>query len=277
MAHIPLQGTRPSAIAGAWYPGSAPALRKTVQDFLSNVPGAPLGRPLGLIAPHAGYMYSGQVAAHAYAQIVGQSYDTVILFSPIHRGYLALGGAVLAGVTAYSTPLGAVALNQEMVDRLDDRVRLSVIKRDDEHSLEIQLPFLQETLGAFDIVPIMMADQSLEFCQELGRAAATTARESGRRVLFVASTDLSHFYTYDQARKLDQSGLDYVNAYDLVGLGRALQSGKTEACGGGQVMAALAAGKELGATNARILHYANSGDVTGDKSRVVGYAAGVIL
>jgi len=229
-----------------------------------------------LIVPHAGYVYSVQVAAYAYRQIVGQSYDSVAILSPIHRGYLALGGAVMSSAANYSTPLGEVPIDQDLVDRLDDRVHLSVVHRDDEHSLEIQLPFLQVTLGSFSLLPLMLADQSLEFCQQLGEALATVVRESGRRVLLVASTDLSHFYPYETACKLDKTALDCIGSYDIVGLARALQHGKAEACGGGPVLAALTAGRALGATRAMILHYANSGDVTGDRSRVVGYGAGML-
>jgi AmmeMemoRadiSam system protein B len=278
MARVELRGVRPSAIAGSWYPGSEPALRRTVQGYLDNAPVVDLpAPPLGLIVPHAGYMYSGQIAAHAYKQVSGHSYDTVIIISPIHRGYLPMSGAALTAAAAYSTPLGEVPLNADMVAALDDRLRLSLLRRDEEHSLEIQIPFLQVALGSFDLLPVMMADQSLAFAQELGDAIAGIVRDSKRNVLIVASTDLSHFHSYESARRLDQVMLDHVNAYDIAGLAQALERGKTEACGGGPVLAALIAGRALGATSARILNYANSGDVTGDRSRVVGYAAGVIL
>lgn len=277
MAHVKLEGSRPSAIAGTWYPGSGPALRQTIAGYLDNVPASDTERePLGLIAPHAGYRYSGQVAAHAYRQIVGREYDTVIVVSPVHRGLFMRADAAITAVANYSTPLGEIPLNGEFLDQLDDKVSLALLKEDDEHSLEIQLPFLQVVLGDFDLLPVMVMDQSLAFSRQLGDALAELIQESGRRVLLVASTDLSHFYDYETARRLDQVALDYIDAYDIDGLARALKQGKTKACGGGPVLAVMSAGQSLGATRAQILHYANSGDVTGDKSGVVGYAAGVI-
>ena len=276
MAHVELKGSRPSAIAGTWYPGSGPALRRTIESYLEQVPSPEAGdAPIGLIVPHAGYMYSGQVAAHAYRQIAGHAYDSVVIVSPVHRGIFIRAAAITA-VENYRTPLGPVLLNQDLVNRLDDAAPITLLTRDDEHSLEIQLPFLQVVLGEFDMLPVMMADQSFAFCQQLGQALAEIIRDSGRRVLLVASTDLSHFYQYDVARKLDQVALDHIEAYDIAGLAEALEQGETHACGGGPVLAVLIAGQLLGATRARILDYANSGDVTGDRSGVVGYAAGII-
>jgi AmmeMemoRadiSam system protein B len=277
MARLQLRGIRPSAIAGTWYPGSAPALRRTLDEYLDRVP-APTAQEeiLGLVAPHAGYVYSGQVAAYAYRQVKGLEVDTVVVLSPIHRGYYTSAGALLTAVTAYATPLGDVPLNADLVGRLDGLIRLRALGGDDEHSLEIQLPFLQVVLGVFDLVPIMMADQSLAFCRQLAGALAELIRGSDRRVLIVASSDLSHFHGYDAAVGLDQTALAYFEARDAEGLAGALSDGDTEACGGGPIMTALLACELLGADRARILHYANSGDVTGDLSRVVGYAAGVI-
>jgi len=276
MAHVELKGSRPSAIAGTWYPGSGPALRRDIESYLEKVPGGESrSAPIGLIAPHAGYMYSGQVAAYAYKQIAGHEYDSVAIVSPVHRGVFARTAAITA-VEHYRTPLGQVPLNGKLVDQFDDAAPVTFLTRDEEHSLEIQLPFLQVVLGQFDLLPIMLADQSYAFCRQLGEALANVVRESGRRVLLVASTDLSHFYPYDTARSLDQVAIDHINAYDIAGLGRALEAGDTHACGGGPVMAVLIASQLLGATHAHILNYANSGDVTGDKSGVVGYAAGVI-
>lgn len=277
MAHVELKGSRPSAIAGAWYPGSEVALSRTIARYLENA--APPERtdpPLGLIVPHAGYRYSGQVAAYAYRQIASHEYDTVIVVSPMHRGPFVTTGAAITAVVNYQTPLGLAPLNQKLVEQLAERVPVTLLDQDDEHSLEIQIPFLQAALKTFDLVPVMMADQSFAFCQELGKALAEVVRNNTGRVLLVASTDLSHFYDYDTARRLDQIALDHIEAYDVVGLARALERGETRACGGGPVLAVMSACEALGATHARILNYANSGDVTGDKSGVVGYAAGII-
>jgi AmmeMemoRadiSam system protein B len=278
MAVMEFRGVREPAIAGTWYPGSPTALRRTIEEYLSRVPAQALpGEIIGLIAPHAGYMYSGQVAAYAYRQIKGRQYDRVIVVSPVHRAYIARAQAVVTAVEYYRTPLGDIPVDVGFLRRLAERIPLGLLRDDDEHSLEIQLPFLQVTLPSFHLVPIMMADQSLLFCQDLGQALAEAVRKEAGSTLFVASTDLSHFYHDRTARELDQTFIRYVEAYDVPGLAHAVGQGKTEACGAGPVITVMTACKLLGAREARILHYANSGDVTGDFSRVVGYAAGVIL
>ncbi len=278
MAVQEFRGVREPAIAGTWYPGSPATLRRTIEEYLSQVPAQPLpGEIVGLIVPHAGYMYSGQVAAYAYRQVQGRRYDRVIVVSPVHRAYIARAKAVVTAVEYYRTPLGDIPVEVEWIRRLAEKVPVGLLRDDDEHSLEIQLPFLQVTLSSFRLVPIMMADQSLVFSQDLGQALAELVRKDAGTTLFVASTDLSHFYHDRIARELDHAFVLYVEAYDLQGMAFASSQGKVEACGIGPVMTVMTACKALGAKEARILHYANSGDVTGDFSRVVGYAAGVIL
>ena len=269
----PGQKIRPSAIAGAWYPGTASKLAQTVDEFLAKAPIPPVsGRLLGLIAPHAGYVYSGQVAAYAYRQLKGLHFDTVAVISPLHRTYA--GHFVTSGCSFYETPLGLVEIDADRVEALSDRLPLSYLQSDDEHSLEIQLPFLQRTLGDFKLIPVMQGDQSLAASEVLSAALADVL--TGQQALLVASTDLSHFYPYERAVRLDRTVVDYINSYDPTGLNAALERGTVEACGGGPVVAAMLAARVLGADRARVLHYANSGDVTGDRSRVVGYLAGMI-
>jgi len=269
---------RESLIAGSWYPGQAETLRQTIVDFLAAVEPQPLeGQLMGLIAPHAGYIYSGQVAACAYRQLqaaeeTARSLDLVVVISPLHRR--PLGEYVTSQAACYRTPLGLVPLDAPAVDELEAAVGLQRTAFDNEHSLEIQLPFLQVVLAEFKLLPVMMGSQSLHSCQRLAAALAEILR--GRSALLVASTDLSHFYTYDHAVRLDRQTLTYIDAFDPEGLAQALHNGKAEACGGGPVVATMLAARALGANEARILDYANSGDVTGDHSSVVGYAAGAI-
>jgi MEMO1 family protein len=278
MSHVELRGVRPSAIAGTWYPGSPAVLRRTIEGYLAAVPepAAPAS-PIGLIVPHAGYTYSGGVAAHAYRQVAGSTFDVVAIISPIHRGPFPTAGALLTAVSAYETPLGRVPLQPELVGALADILDVQLLREDEEHSLEIQLPFLQVVVGEFRLLPIMVADQSLEYCRRLGSAVARVLAERGGSALLVASTDLSHFHRQDRARRLDSAVIEHVKAYDLSGLYGALESGKAEACGGGPVIATMAAAEALGARRAEILSYATSGDVTGDHERVVGYVAGMLL
>ena len=273
MDKIDPKNVRHSVIAGSWYPGTEGQLRKTVQGYLDNAEKEDLeGELVGLISPHAGYIYSGQVAAYAYKQLDGASYDTVAIISPVHRMFV--GRFATASAAAYETPLGLVEVDAELVEAMDKEIDLARVSQDNEHSLEIQLPFLQVALGEFKLLPIMMGDQDLSSCQKLGTALAKVLKE--KNVLLVASTDLSHFHNYDTAVHLDQIVLERVNAYDPEGLASDLKRGRCEACGGGPVMAVMLAAQGLGANKAKVLKYMNSGDVTGDHSQVVGYMAAAL-
>jgi len=268
---------RESLIAGTWYPGQPDKLRETIKGFLSNIESQPLeGELVGLVAPHAGYVYSGQVAAYAYKQLeyksLNSAFDLAIVIAPLHK--MPLGEFATVQATHYKTPLGLVPLDARAVDMLDAKIGLYRAPFDNEHSLEIQLPFLQVLLDEFKLLPVMMGSQTLSSSQKLAGALAEILGE--RSALLVASTDLSHFYPYERAVQIDQETLKYIDNFDPAGLAGALQTQKAEACGGGPVVATLLTARALGANRARVLKYANSGDVTGDRSSVVGYAAGII-
>ena len=274
MATGGLNSVRRSVIAGSWYPGDPKRLRSMIGNFLDNVPSQQLeGGLVGLVAPHAGYMYSGQVAAYAYAQLRGQAYSKVVVVSPVHRGYP--GRFAVTDKSYYETPLGLVPVDAELVQAIERRIKLNRVSADMEHSLEIQLPFLQHVLGDFGLAPIMMGEQDWDSASELGQALAEAT--DGDTALLVASTDLSHFHRYEVAVQLDQMVLDRITAYDPEGLARTLSMRKAEACGGGPVAAVMVAAEKLGANRAVLLKYMNSGDVTGDRSSVVGYAAAALL
>jgi MEMO1 family protein len=275
---LPADQVRESVLAGSWYPAAPEELRQQIEGFLANI--APTattgyGQLIALIAPHAGYVYSGQVAAYAYKLLEKQTFQTVIVLAPSHH-------ARFSGVSVYDrggfrTPLGVVPLDKELITALekrDTRIRFLSEAHAKEHALEIQLPFLQVVMPGFKLVPLVMGEQDLETCRWLAEAIADCAKNNS--VLLVASSDLSHFHSYDDAKRLDQVVLDKVAALDPEGLVKGLANGKCEACGGGPVAAAMLAAKRLGATRSRVLDYANSGDVTGDRSRVVGYLAAAL-
>jgi len=268
---------RHSAIAGSWYPGDARQLEAMIEGFLSEVPEQPLqGELVGLVAPHAGYVYSGQVAAYAYAQLRERAFSRVVVVSPMHRVYS--GRFAVTNKAYYETPLGLVPVDQDMVRSIERHVRLNRTSSDMEHSLEIQLPFLQHILGDLRLTPIMMGDQDWSSITALGQALYESIAGSGNgQVLLVASTDLSHFHPYDVARQLDRRVIDHITAYDPEGLASALARHECEACGGGPVAAVMVAAQHLGANHAVLLQYMNSGDVTGDRSSVVGYASAALL
>ncbi len=270
------QEIRRSEIAGTWYPGDAKALRGTIEGYFHNVPDLAIsGNVVGLVAPHAGYIYSGQVAAHAYKLIRGQAYDAVIVISPSHHYHFP--GISLYGRGRYETPLGVIPPNEDLAERL---LAASTVIADlpeahrGEHALEIQLPFLQVALGAFTLVPLVMGSQDRQTCEALAEAIH---RAAGPNVLIVGSSDLSHFHGYNEAVRMDRTVLDHVARMDAPGLLRNLSEERGEACGGGPVAATLMAALKRGADRAEILHYANSGDVTGDRGSVVGYAAAAFI
>lgn len=264
---------RRSAIAGTWYPGTEAGLRRAVEGYLANVPAAEeKGELLGLIAPHAGYQYSGQVAAYAYKRLEAKAFQRVILLGPSHRAWI--GDFAASNEDYYQTPLGLVELDREFINRLGESVRLGRVQDDYEHSLEIQLPFLQVMLGQFKLVPIMMGSQELRSSRLLGQALASLTNP--QEDLLLASTDLSHFHDYDTAVRLDGVVLRCVERLEAEGLARELVESRAEACGAGPVLALLSAATSLGATSAQVLRYANSGDVTGGKASVVGYMAAAI-
>lgn len=264
---------RKAVIAGSWYPGQPNVLRKTIEKFLAGVPEQTRpGNLYGIVVPHAGYAYSGQVAAYAYRMVKGRRYDAVIVISPSHRQYFQ--GVSVYDHGAYETPLGMVHVAEDLASGLIKQS--SIISalpsvHTHEHALEIQLPFLQEVLGTFLLVPVMMGDQDAQTCSILAEAIDTVAK--GRKVLIVGSSDLSHFHSYDRAVGLDCLFLKKMQKMDETALLKDLKAGNTEACGGGPAVVAMKSARNAGADRSLILKYANSGDVTGDKDRVVGYAS----
>jgi MEMO1 family protein len=270
------QKVRPPAVAGSFYPADPKELAAMVDGYLARAAQAPL-EAVALVAPHAGYPYSGQVAAYAYASLKGRKVERVVLIAPSH--YEAFGFSSVYDGSAYATPLGQVPVDRAFAAKLasgSKLIRLSGVGHapsadKPEHSVEVQLPFLQRVLGQFQIVPIVMGDQSYEACRALGIALAKLVQ--GTNTLIVVSSDLSHYHTYDDAVRLDRKALNAVQEWDYLSMARNFESRIWEACGGGPIVAAMIAAERLGASRAAVLKYANSGDVTGDKSRVVGYGA----
>jgi AmmeMemoRadiSam system protein B len=272
---------RHSTIAGSWYPGSERSLTRAVDDYLAHVDQPPVpGELLGLISPHAGYPYSGQTAAYAYSQLDGRVVDTVVVIGPSHR--IWVGDYAVSAEEAYETPLGLVPLDQAFIARLGKRLSLRQVRDDPEHSLEIQLPFLQRQLEAFRLVPIMMSADTPAVAQHLAQALADTiGAQSGedRRVLLVASSDLHHIQSYDEVVRLDQPVVEAIANYDLSRLTTLLMEPGCSVCGRMPILAVLHASRILGADTVQVLHHTNSGDVTGQRSPgqyTVGYMAAAI-
>ncbi len=276
---------RPSAIAGRWYPGSPAALRSDVQRYFEAVPQAALpGRILGLIAPHAGYAYSGPIAARAFAQVQGAGFARVVLLGPLHRPIWGspVGPYMVASEAAYSTPLGQTPLDAAFIEQLGRRVPLTRVQGDEEHSLEIELPFLQVALGgSFTLVPIMLGEHigSSRATERVSALARALAELIDDRTLLVCSTDLSHMENYADVVATDRRLVEFVSRFDVEGLRTELKNETVQACGAVGLLAVLETCQMLGATAAQVLQYTNSGEVTGDKrpgTYTVGYLAAAI-
>jgi AmmeMemoRadiSam system protein B len=282
MREATADSVRQSVIAGKWYPGQPDALRRTLEGYLADAEKVELeGELIALISPHAGYAYSGPTAAYAYKQLEdGPAFDTVTVLSPVHQAYLGRFAVTRAGY--YETPLGLVEVDAELVEALGKEVKLNRVGFDGEHSLEIQLPFLQHVLGTFTLLPVMLGEsltrgRGLEASRELSAALAKLLRN--RAALIVASTDLSHLYDYNEVVRHDKVMVELVERFDIEGLARALIEGRCHACGGTPVVTALLTAQALGANRAKVLHYTNSGDVTGNRrsgNYTVGYMAAAI-
>ena len=271
------QHVRPPAVAGMFYEDSPSLLRKNVEEYLDNAQVSKPKHPVrGIVSPHAGHVYSGLAAAHAYKLIQGNTYECIIAVGPSHREYF--GGVSIYPGEAYETPLGTVPVQAEIRDELVSQctsIVMTTAGHRSEHCLEVQLPFLQVVLGEFPFVPIIMGDQDRRFCNELAKAIARVAAH--RNILLVASSDLSHFHPYDEAVELDHRVINELEKFNPESFIDKIEARSFEACGGGPIAAVMKSAKSLGATEAEVLYYCNSGDITGDKSGVVGYLAAAFL
>jgi hypothetical protein len=263
---------RQPAVAGSFYPGDKGQLEYQLNKLLLNAPSNLVkGDIVALVVPHAGYPYSGQVAAYGYKQLLGKNFDTVILIGASHR--MGFGEIAVPDYDSFETPLGKVPVDLDFVRKLkkiSGKVVIDNKPHRDEHALEVQLPFLQTVLKDFKIVPVLFGSISLANCQELAYALSFLIQDN---TLIIASSDLSHYYSYDMANKMDNKGNELIVKGDLEGYIKALSAGDAEACGAPAVITTMLMAPALGANKVEILKYANSGDVTEDKTRVVGYAS----
>ncbi len=274
MSESVLKNRRPT-VAGMFYPADPSELASQIDSFLNNVALPPLqGDVIGLVSPHAGYIYSGQVAAYGYKTVQGKSFDLVVVLAPSHRAYFK--GASVYAVGDYITPLGTAKVDQDACQALMAQARFIQFHpqvHEQEHALEVQVPFLQRVLKDFKLLPIVMGTQEMASCKGLKDALLPVIR--GKDVLIVASSDMSHYHPDSEARALDQRILETVSRFDPEELNRLLISGEAEACGGGPIITAMLVSSALNATHAKVLTYANSGDVSGDRGAVVGYFSAV--
>jgi MEMO1 family protein len=275
---------RRAAVAGQWYPGDPAQLTAALDRHLAAAGRAAVPRPpRALVAPHAGLMYSGPVAAHAYNAVRDISYSSIVLVGPSH--FVPFRGVSIWPAGSWQTPFGPVAVDADLAGAIaaeSAEIADVAAAHGREHSLEMQLPFVAHLLPSVPIVPLVMGRQTRATAVALGDAltrAITGSAKPGAKepsVLLIASSDLSHYEDAHTAAALDAVVTSRVEALDAAGLMDALEREPRHACGGGPIVSVLHAARALGATEARVLEYADSGDVSGDKSSVVGYMAAAI-
>jgi hypothetical protein len=274
-----MHDVRPSAVAGRWYPGRGDELAAAVDAHVSAATVlASSSCPRAIVVPHAGLMYSGPVAAYAYTLVRGCAYTAVVLVGPSH--FVGFSGVSIWPRGAWETPIGLVSVAADLADAIAAE-SADVVEHPAaharEHSLEMQLPFVARLLPGVPIVPLVMGYQRRETATGLGDALARAlAKRPDDNVLLVASSDLSHYEESPVAARMDAVVVQHVERVDPDGLMDALEREPRHACGGGPMVAVLRAARTLGCATARVLRYADSGDVSGDKSAVVGYMAAAI-
>jgi len=274
---------RPAAVAGTWYPGTPGALARDVDQYLDAVEGPlPAGRLQAIIAPHAGLMFSGPVGAYAYkAAAAAGPFDAIVLAGPSH--FVGFDGVALYPSGAFDSPLGPAEIHAALAREIADS---SPIIHDlpeahrREHSLEMQLPFIRRLLPDVPVVPLLMGLQTRDTIEALAGVLAGAGQ--GRRLLLVASTDLSHYFDARRARELDRrveacvAGNDPASLLDLFEQYPEGERGRYVACGGGPAIGVMMAARARGAQHGRVLRYMHSGEISGDNSGVVGYLAGAL-
>jgi MEMO1 family protein len=272
---------RKAMVAGTFYPADPVQLSRQLAEMFSRAKKRTLsGQVKAIVAPHAGYIYSGQVAADVYKQIEGEQYDSVVVIAPFH-GFFK-GVSVYSG-DGYETPLGMIEIDRALSDAMAEKhpnVFSSTVGHTGsgghgEHSLEVQLPFLQMVLGKFKMVAMVMGDQEESTIRAAAEALAATLK--GTNTLLVASTDMSHFHPEKEARRLDKCFETALQKFDANSIIATVSGGRAEACGFGPVAAVIEATHRMGGEEVEIISYDTSGSATGDLAEVVGYLSAVII
>ena len=267
---------RKPVVAGQFYTANPHKLKTEIDSYFNNVKlEKKYEEVFAIISPHAGYVFSGQTAAYGYKCLKGKHIDTVIVIAPSHNPIEF--SVSVCDCDFYETPLGNIPVDKEIVEELlkNDVIGYSEMAHRSEHSLEVQLPFLQTVLVEFKLVPILIGYQSLKISENLTEILYQTFKGSNKKILFVISTDLSHYHDAETAKVLDDKVIGAVKKMDAGLLDKYIRSGKAEACGFGCVETGILLAKKFGINNADILNYSHSGMIFGDYSQVVGYLSAI--
>ncbi|MBN1496920.1 MAG: AmmeMemoRadiSam system protein B [Spirochaetes bacterium] len=267
---------RKPAVAGSFYPSNPHRLGEMIDSYLGEAKGGAAGDIVGVVSPHAGYVYSGPVAAYSFKRI-DPKVTSVVVLAPSHRA--RFNGAAILPEGVYETPLGDVEIDAEIGGRLKEREYFAPLKEahEMEHSLEVQVPFLQKVLDDFTIVPVIVGTVDLAICRGIAEGIAGALAGEKRKTVIVMSTDLSHYHSYEQAKTLDGRFMEALGTFDEEKVAGLLSSGRAEACGEGPVLTGMVLCKTLGAKKVEMLKYMNSGDTAGGKDQVVGYLAAAFV
>lgn len=260
---------RACAVAGMFYPGEPSHLEQLLGTFFSRTRPVP-GAPLGIVAPHAGYIYSGQVAACAFATIPEDFSGTFVVIGPSHHGYVTSASAI-----PWETPLGVVDTDAEFVRALG--IEIDEPSHEDEHSVEVQVPFIKYRFPRARIAPVMMGDQSYRAATALGERILAAIKTTRRDVRIVASSDFSHYVPEEKAKTDDLWAIEPLATLDTKEFYRRIAERRVTACGYGPITAMVTACAGLGATKGTLVRYATSGEMSGDYARVVGYAGIAVI
>ncbi|MBN2366148.1 MAG: AmmeMemoRadiSam system protein B [Calditrichaeota bacterium] len=268
---------REPGVAGTFYSRDKLILERELSMLLEAAPVINLPNSIqAIIVPHAGYLFSGGVAARAYSQLLNRDFKRVVVIAPSHQETFDFV-SIFNGI-GYRTPIGDIQIDEPLCRKLADLsgiVRFSEQGHSSaEHSLEVQLPFLQWCLPEFRLIPVVMGSQDEKLIQELSHLLSEVL--SPEETLMVASTDLSHKHPDQKARRLDEAAVQAINAFDDVQLMKDVREGRIEMCGSGPAVVSMRVARNLGARHSRVLLYRNSGDITGNFKEVAGYLAAVI-
>jgi AmmeMemoRadiSam system protein B len=251
-----------------FYPRDPSHLEQLLEKFFSGT--RPYGASLGIVSPHAGYIYSGEVAAHAFSTIPPDFSGTFVVIGPSHRGYINCVSKV-----SWETPLGVVDTDAEFVELLD--IETDEFSHRDEHSLEVQMPFIKYRFPRARIAPVMMGLQDYPSAMRVAEKIVNAVRQTKRDVRIVASSDFSHYVPEQKAKSDDLYAIEPLFTLDTSEFYRRIEERRVTACGFGPIAAMVTACGKLGAKTAELIRYATSGDVTGDRREVVGYAAIAVM
>ena len=283
---------RHPVVSGLFYPDDGEELKKEITIYLDKVDREKLAKsireqtgiddvtsvqPLALIAPHAGYIFSAPVQAHSYALLSMSHIETVVVIGPAHQ--TSFEGMSVSRDDAYQSPLGDIEVDQDFAKKLLSQAHIFKHHEDadlGEHAIEVQVPFIQVLLPEAKIVPILIGEQNKQNALLLKDALLSVIEKTGRKTVVVASTDLSHYHSHVDAEALDNVLIEHVRSMDPDGLYVEIQDGRTEACGFGGILTCMYMAQEQGLGKSAVLAYTDSGEVSGDRRKVVGYLAAAL-